>query len=139
MSRHNKRGLVWAVLWSAVCVLVLALWLRSYFYLDRCYVIIPGLGISVDHCIGQVHFGVSDMKRVHGVLLLPIHFGWDSGGAVSGGRFRDDTVWEFDYETYRNWSIHVPHWFIAFFPAVIATVPWIFALVSRRRKPTLTT
>jgi hypothetical protein len=79
------------------------------------------------------------MKGVHGALLLPIYCGWESGGAFGGGEFRDDTVWEFDFVAFRNWSIYAPHWFIALCTAVIATVPWIYPLVSRRKQLNPTT
>jgi hypothetical protein len=122
--------IVWSAAWVIVCVFVLTVWSRSYYYDDRCYVDIMDSGLSLESDIGQLHFEAFDGKGGPGISFVP-SWHWVSSAADLSNQFGDDEVWACEYVALNSWTIHVPHWFGALFSVALAVLPWVVLIAAR--------
>jgi hypothetical protein len=101
-----------------VCVLLVVLWIRSYFYRDMC-LIHPGTTrkLLLVSEIGTMEFGFRTDYPDNGFIVI------DSLPGISEmypccGR------WHYFYEPFLM-LIYIPHWFLIVITATIAALPWI--------------
>jgi hypothetical protein len=126
----RKLRIAWSVTCGIVCLLPIALWVRSNWYLDEIWFSIPSnrqLGfLSAENC-GSVAIHYLDLNpssKIEGYscqvlqndeftlkLLRPTFF------------LGFSLVRTHDRGTY---FLNVPYWFVVLIPGSIATCPWIF-------------
>src|SRR3954453_20092145 len=118
--RFRKLRIAWSVFWGLACVLLVALWVRSYWWGDVLQLRPSALE----------SFGIGS---AHGVI--------GADGNVNPLRFLRCSHWRlwsypmypemkpplFHYERgpLSGFEIDVPHWFLAILFGTVATVPWI--------------
>ena len=116
------RGLriAWTAWWGILCVLLIVLWVRSYWR-----------GESVWH-VGSDHMLTAFHSQI-GVLTLGrepypgkrhsfewMYWNWELS------RINPAFISQFRYERYVNGvSVNVPHWFLIAVSGVLSTAPWI--------------
>ena len=101
--RYRKLRIAWSVVWGVACLLLIALWVRSYWWLDFLY-----YQYSATHCLRVILHGGN-------VLLLTEA---SQGQALTYGSVRqsgfDSTVWYV-----------VPIWFFSVLVSLAAIAPWL--------------
>jgi hypothetical protein len=141
---YRKLRIAWSVGWGVLAVLLIVLWVRSYWWVDsflcrvqgRYYVAVmstqPILGVGYNcaptHGVVEDVFGKSlctfgSLNRIQdGTLIVPALPAWSVG--VDRGA---------------NWSVyaHSPHWFPTLISGVLAILPWIRQLRWRFTTRTL--
>jgi hypothetical protein len=128
--RLRKLRITWSVFWGIACVLLIALWVRSYRATDSVYGRIPTLvDIGGASQAGQLmlafcHCGAWDAWHHFSV---PYGQGDDLGAIAPASGFG----WVFadnDDERY----FFSPHWFVAVVFTMFASAPWIGQRFSLR-------
>jgi hypothetical protein len=109
--RNRKLRIVWSVAWGLVCVLLIALWVRSYWWEDT--ISYKKLGVLSNR--GTLYFGRDDVLATSAWSMasdpatykseLPQGIGWVN-----------DPFWFFIYS---------PHYIIVVMSAAIAVLPWL--------------
>ena len=136
------RGLriAWSVWWGIVCVLLVALWVRSFGQYDAAIVRIPSNGVaSATSFFGRILLGripesIASGAYVYGsaptgtwefssVPIVAPHGEAQAQmlelrGFPGFGFFSNPTVSGF-------YRLDLPHWFLVFLSASLAMVPWI--------------
>jgi hypothetical protein len=125
--KYRKLRIAWSVTWGLVAVLLIVLWVRSYWWQDC---IVGNLGphvnlLNISSDAGQLKY--VDIRRND---ISPTKFTIMSRRSdeimkkVSG--FDSNLVAGFGVRLAPNtWSIAVPHWFAVVLFATLATLPWI--------------
>jgi hypothetical protein len=103
-------------------LLLVALWVRSYYVLDQfSQVTSRSSWVGVSSIQGQLQF-------YSGSIVVPSLFtsGLESYDANSGYARSEvsDTAWWFSFNA-TGWAIYVPHWFLAVLCAALGVAPWI--------------
>ncbi len=111
--KHRKRRIAWSVAWGIVAVLLVALWVRSYWWLDDVSPAYPRQ-FSIDSETGCLWGDWCPYEAAHGWNLT-------ASPAQNGDvqrqfftTFIDDAV-----------IIGFPHWVPVFFFATFAGMPWL--------------
>jgi hypothetical protein len=125
--RFRKLRIAWSVVWGIVAVLLIVLWVRSYWCFDTCSVCFDGnRGHWLGSIAGEIRYGRPiDASGAHGLR-------WQT---------YDEPVNEWlQHESPRNsvfgfrWGKSpqgphgcpiVPHWFPVLFFGLIAAAPWL--------------
>ena len=125
--RFRKLRIAWSVVWGVVAVLLLVLWIRSYWWVE--ILRLPATRHHVIECNlipGQVLVGVIDEARL-----------WYPGGCLSTVDFKD-IIGSYSVITSRRPTyeellqlkfpgyISLPDWPIVIPTGVLALVPWLF-------------
>ncbi|MEX2308547.1 MAG: hypothetical protein WD738_13180 [Pirellulales bacterium] len=108
------------------CVLLIALWARSYYYLDQLTEPISRTrGIEFASIEGQARFAV--LKLNPAVPFQSQDWGLESTNSKLGYAQSeiDDTKWGFVGSEIDFWTIWGPYWFLALLGVTFAAVPWI--------------
>jgi hypothetical protein len=108
------------------CVLLVVLWVRSYYYLDEL-----SQPISWTHWIGassikgQLHFYTGTINPA--VPFDPKDWGLESVSSRSGYARSEvqDIAWDFYFDLSGFANLSAPHWFLALLSACLAAAPWI--------------
>jgi hypothetical protein len=118
--RFRKLRIVWSVVCGIACVLLIALWVRSFNTTDSVYGRIPTFAdIGSASQRGQLIFGFCHC----GTWAAWHHFTDPVGGRYDLRNFAPASGfgWVFTDERY----FFVPHWFMAVVFAMFAAIPWI--------------
>src|SRR5688572_22570181 len=89
--RYRKLRIAWSIGWGVLCLMLIALWVRSYYWRERVVIGLYGnTGLQVGHVIGQVRVitfqapGLSvwqPISSIHGRSKQPLNE-WRSRQAV---------------------------------------------------------
>jgi hypothetical protein len=133
--RFRKLRIAWSVFWGLACVLLIVLWVRSYWWDD--YEHGPLIGRQVD------------IQSYQGRMTLAVFDPPDTEWEFKVCKLYDTSVppstpvWFFErLRSIRYWGIGFTHWFPTFVLAIIAALPWIrwskrFSLRTLLIAPTL--
>jgi hypothetical protein len=116
--KYRKLRIAWSVAWGVLCLLLIALWVRSYNWREQFIHIrsFDNVFITVGHESGAVFLlrGVQRNKK-----QLTFRDQW----AVLQNDARADYRWS---NSIRDglWRIHAPHWLLILGCAGIATASW---------------
>jgi hypothetical protein len=120
------------VLSFTACVLLIALWVRSYYYLDDLSEPISRTrGIQITSVAGQARFAVIKLNPAVPHLQ---NWGLESCDSKLGYAQSEieDTSWGFVGGEIDFWTIWAPHWFLVLLGVLFAAVPWISRRFSLR-------
>jgi hypothetical protein len=123
------RGLriAWSVWWGILCVLLIALWVRSYWVAETAtYQFASPHAIAVASDRGQL--SIESLYFNDTSTSFATDFAIDSMPLDSV-----DTNWmgrQFDWEVGRgadggSYELHLPYWFVSLMFAMFAALPWI--------------
>jgi hypothetical protein len=122
--RFRKLRIAWSVLLGVLAALLIALWVRSYWYIDIIEIRKPFPALALGSGLETT------MVRIY---REPIRSGWSFHTySTRNQRKNEDAILGFSYELSEyDLSIFMPHWFVASFMggfAVIGWVSWRFSL-----------
>lgn len=114
------------VLSLTACVLLVALWVRSYYYLDEWARPISQtrwFGASsikgqLRCCIGMFNPAVPIQASDWGIESTDSRLGYARNEV-------EDTNWGIAFFAINSWTIWGPHWFLALLSASLAVAPWL--------------
>jgi hypothetical protein len=123
--RFRKLRIAWSVSWGVVAVLLLALWVRSYWRCDSIATPFASGGLSLHSVVGRclIEFCIPNSDET---LIYGIH----STEAAQDDDFRDLKFpgplggFEFVSSPDNTWAI-IPHWFLVAGAAALMGVPWL--------------
>src|SRR5262245_47763292 len=74
--KYRKLRITWSLSWGLIAILLIALWLRSYWWKER---VVFGIGytnaIQIGHVVGQVRINAFDAPDIQN-FLQPIDSRW---------------------------------------------------------------
>jgi hypothetical protein len=108
---YRKLRIAWSVGWGVLCLLLIALWVRSY----RCgdWLEIPlGMGYSVQAAtgVGTIYFNVAPA----------INSGWSYGADPE-----QPEIINYYHGRNERWINRQPIWLVSVFAAAVGVVPWL--------------
>jgi hypothetical protein len=129
--RFRKLRIAWSVGCGILCLLLIVLWVRSYWWWDGCHGPIPGVCYTTNNSLqGQLSFGFSGFFNSK-------DWGWGSAEASEQDR-RNWLRQVLGYEPAFGFCISkpviaspsqliifVPHWFAVLSAACLAVVVWL--------------
>jgi hypothetical protein len=136
--RFRKLRIAWSVVWGMAALLLIVMWVRSYWRLDsfqcrvhgRYYVAV----MSTQPILGVGYNCAPTRGAAEDIFVTSLcTFG-------SLDRIQDGTsivlaipTWSAGVDRGANWSVHAtsPHWFPTLISGVLATLPWIRQLRCR--------
>jgi hypothetical protein len=110
--KHRKLRIAWAVMWGAAAVLLIALWVRSYWRVEHILWNSKTKAFGVSIYPGQV-----SVERTNGGVLMPL--GWSRViFPISGNDSTSDdeprTILGFGWQTDEDSiAAYIPFWFLA--------------------------
>ena len=117
--KYRKLRIAWSVVCGMFCLLLIVLWVRSFYRYDEVLVTVSdNIGVWLESMPGQMN--VSRLSAVGGIWILrstSIEEEWEFPPHV-GLTVKDGRVW-------------IPHWFPAWLLAMFATLPWMRQLSWR--------
>src|SRR5688572_23818461 len=122
--KYRKLRIAWSVAWGMgiLCLLLVALWVRSSQHLDE--VAVP---TAATKFIGASS-GRGQLQFYTGTWLPPFEFrnlvSFDTNAGYAG-TFTSESAWGFYCRGIHDWYACVPHWFVALVTLIIAATPWI--------------
>ena len=128
--RHRKLRIAWSVLWGLATVLLVALWIRSYWTRDRFAGQLTETGaFHIDSFVGRM--AIAWRARPQNVEPLRSEFSthkdpegfWNRNDNILGFRIEGDPGTTF---------VSVPFWFLSFLTSSLCSIPWLPRPVSRR-------
>ncbi len=113
--KYRKLRIAWSVAWGVVAVLLVVLWVRSYWFGDFTVIKYSASHqfrlVSIDGVIGSA---IENPTAYNPRFIV-------GSEAISPNGF--------DWTIYHVWGNHtrlcVPHWVLAIVPGSIAAVPWL--------------
>jgi hypothetical protein len=124
MNSRNFR-IVWSVAWGVVALLLVVLWVRSYWHTDSLTRVGNDLifqRIGTDY--GILFFGWSDYKETPHIPPVDLTDGWEyqefDGKPIPG----IVPPWAFEWNT-RGALVSLPAWFATALSLMVATAPWL--------------
>jgi hypothetical protein len=148
--RYRKLRIAWSVVWAIPCVLLIVLWVRSYFKLDYVYYEMTLKTYSMASYHGRFRivrtdfFGPSQAKSQERMFYsLPLPAGkWrfynDWGGQPLPSYLGFESSWLSGPIPMNVWSV-VPYWFPTLACSLVALFPWLHKLRARFTLRTLLT
>jgi hypothetical protein len=120
--KYRKLRIAWSLGWGVTCVLLVALWVRSYWRADdlarfqggNMYLVESAhgsLGLLCSRSLGAPNMGAFVTAPLDATWYRHSVFGWD--------------------ETYDPNMAYVPHWLLALLLLAPAGVPWMRGIPSR--------
>src|SRR3954466_10148683 len=119
--RFRKQRIAWSVLWGLAAVLLVVLWVRSYWWSDVLWVITPTYDARADSVGGGTPTSIFfDSEREVGSE-------WNRKSYRHNTSMRSpDATWKFDvYVTSRGLDASLPHWFYFLLTIIISAAAWI--------------
>jgi hypothetical protein len=131
--RFRKLRIAWSVGWGLLAVLLIVLWVRSYWYRER---IILGLygnhALQFGHVLGQV--------RLHWFEQPGLDF-WQPSDSIWGRSKQLIADWKLERSASKDfpglrpefgricgksgWVLYLPYWFPVLVAGTVAIVPWL--------------
>jgi hypothetical protein len=120
--KHRKLRIAWSVAWGVLCVLLIALWVRSYSGTDSAMYMGLANFLDVNSVRGRVivHYGENGSPR-------DSEFSWGSepGIFTYSDIPTDHTFWIDNSLAFGEFIAAIPHWsFVSLF-AIVGALPWI--------------
>jgi len=125
--RFRKLRIAWSVVWGLVAVLLIVLWVRSYWWADFLFYRATGShGVASASSRGKVNFGIVEFADSDeagewiGSSRLYIY-------SVSTPPQLSKSSWGIgtDNGPPREWALLMPHWFPVLILGIVATAPWV--------------
>jgi hypothetical protein len=126
--KYRKLRIAWSVAWGVVSLLLIVLWVRSYWWGDY---------LSVN-CGTFCNFYLeADDGELNAIFGPPVHpSSWIDYGSMYGHRDYSHMVFGFyfgGYEMFPDiWGAVAPFWFLVPAAAVVAAAPWVKCRFSLR-------
>jgi hypothetical protein len=118
--RFRKLRIAWSVFWGLACVLLIVLWVRSYYRYDMLSRLTPRfLQTTIYSRDGTVAFSQMDLRQIS--QNQPHGWSLSSDGAFTSNR----KGWYFWAHVRGAWELGIPHWLIVSMIALSASVPWL--------------
>jgi hypothetical protein len=122
--RFRKLRIAWSVVWGVAAVLLIALWVRSYWYCDT----IEGVGPSpAIFCFATMNgdvdvLGVPDFQRLFSISESSV-----VSESIKGVQVESRAIWLPRYTVMPNMmsELQVPCWMIVLLIGGLCTAPWI--------------
>jgi hypothetical protein len=127
--KYRKLRIAWSVASGILCLLLIALWVRSYWWQDSLYGRASAarwLFVSSD--LGTITIGVPSDTQWSGV---PISRSWTRDTFYKEHEFeeyghRGEPKYLRGFQLLADWtSVLLPDWFLVLFTAALASVPWL--------------
>jgi hypothetical protein len=124
--RFRKLRIAWSVAWGLACVLLIVLWVRSYWKWDF-VIAVPFQGAETKGA--ESYTGTASLQSID--RNDPPHWSWsvfeiDEDALGVFAACRENTHFGFGVEREGNrWAILVPHWFLLLLAAAVAVAPWL--------------
>ncbi len=119
--KHRALRIAWSVAWGIAAVLLVVLWVRSYWWLDSISGSGPGSGIRIDSDYGFL--GVEGYPNFSAVRRID-HWNWQTG-APNHRAYSHWTITYYDHGFSGGTSCFVPIWMIEIFFGLFAASSWI--------------
>jgi hypothetical protein len=119
--RYRKLRIAWSVVCGILGVLLIGLWVRSYWWSDIVSVSAPSCDARSDSANGGTTISIFfDSNREAG-------YEWSRNSYRHNTAMRPpDATWKFDiYMTRRGLDASLPHWFYLLLTSLIAAAAWI--------------
>jgi hypothetical protein len=129
--KFRKLRIAWSVFWGVACMLLIVLWLRSYFWHDRATIpILNATVFEVASWDGELRMSAYTWNppRAPDLVSTEIQRWWNRGEDGNVIRSSDElpngrSSFAFR-QTHLGCSAFAPHLFAAVLPFVFAAVPW---------------
>jgi hypothetical protein len=124
--RFRKLRIAWSVGCGVMCLLLIAMWVRSHYYLDECSTPISQTKwFGASSITGQLSFFIGDLNPA-----IPIQAqDWGLESTNSSEWYARDVVhetdWDIIFDAFNSWTIWGPHWFLCLLSASLAVAPWL--------------
>ena len=123
--RFRKLRIAWSVFWGVPCVMLIVLWVRSYWRQDRAgFLLNPTRMFAVDSNRGTIEFQTYGPKQDNwGTFTksVPHRDTLPSGYVYNAGR----RSWRWETDVYsRRWFWTIPDWFFVFVAGAFSVLPW---------------
>jgi hypothetical protein len=117
--KYRKLRIAWSVVWGILCLLLVVLWVRSYWWVEALYLPVPryravGVGIIPGSLAFDIALSETPWRTVH----IPADDWLDERDPPSS-RF-----WGF-FEVQAKTAVVVPFWFLLVTIASVGTIPWL--------------
>src|SRR4051794_8633021 len=124
--RFRKLRIAWSVFWGVACVLLIVLWVRSYYVSDQAFMRVSTLtGYNFTSMQGQLTLRreAIDTRGIgfYGTMGIPDYL-WNSFPPRAFLRYR--TIFGFDLRQLPNFIIF-PYWAPVFVCALLAPAPYL--------------
>ena len=122
--RFRKLRIAWSVFWGLACLLLILLWVRSYWWHDYCRGAVVGMqGVYFDSAQG----------RIGAAVFTPGFTEWTSASqpidqalSTIAMKLRDDLGLGFGTTRFGNICTYLaPHWFFILITAALQVAPWL--------------
>ena len=117
--RFRKLRIAWSVFWSLAAVLLIVLWVRSYWWLDNMVFSVPEttIAISEEGALGITSYAEKHDTGYSSILSIPVK---DIPTRLRSGPIQK---WSFSSNPFST-GIRFPHWFAVLIFAGLAVAPW---------------
>jgi hypothetical protein len=116
--RFRKLRIAWSVFWGLACVLLIALWVRSYWWIEGLTApISTNRAIQVGTLPGVVAVGVRHVQESLHTLQRPVA----QWRALHSG---PSQLWGGTMLTQSTSSLYIPYWPLILLSMIFAGVPW---------------
>jgi hypothetical protein len=121
--RYRKLRIAWSVAWGIACVLLIALWVRSYWWLEQYQFLISTRYVIITSAQGTSHISSATNRVWTEPQLLGFRrysLGVDvdySGPSLVPWLYRN-------VELPSYFTIVLPYWLLLLFAAILAVAPW---------------
>jgi hypothetical protein len=115
--RFRKLQIAWSVVCGIACVLLIALWVRSYWWVDQILGPVFGKRFAAGSMPGALVMGISSDR--------PISWRLGSNHSDEWLRLGDypSRIWGMFH--FEHFSFVAPYWFLILLTAAIAAAPWL--------------
>jgi hypothetical protein len=117
--RFRKLRIAWSVAWGVIAVLLIVLWVRSYWWYD---LIMEGIsdtrGITGSSWEGELSLSWAPIEQSIGEF----HWATEAEGVSSPTKVLGFSI---DVRSFGDWEVTVQHWLVILVIGIVAVVPWI--------------
>jgi hypothetical protein len=120
--KYRKLRISWSLFWGVACLLVIVLWVRSYWARDAVFVTIPFTGyFQFDSSCGAVQIFAEaaehQLPKLEYTSQMPTDFGAGGNHWYFYLQRNSDFRWLF--------VVVIPNWYLVPPIAALATLPWL--------------
>jgi hypothetical protein len=140
--RFRKLQIAWSVVFAVATVLLVALWVRSYWWVDQFVATFGRYYVGVGVTPGALLVGVgTDTNAEPWTLSEPNPADeWLASVVLPNGQPYPSRVWGvFDFNTLDGVNAAAPFWFLILLSGIVATAPWLQRRFSLRTMLVATT
>jgi hypothetical protein len=126
--KYRKLRIAWSVGCGILCLLLIALWVRSYWkydFLDRFNT--SRMLTSLESSSGRLRFGLTDYKTVPAFTVKP--HAWSLRGY--GPERVHENVFSYESNSLQT-TVGFPHWLPVLIAALLSVTPWLHWRFSLR-------